>query len=80
MSTPPSPAWLQAARDHWRWRGQQRPPFAATPAPGQTSVWDFPRPPRLAAEPREACVRWGALPVARSTRALRVLETAHPPT
>lgn len=74
------PAWLQAARDHWTWRGQVRPPFAVEPGPGQTSVWDFPRPPRLAPEPREICIAWDGTSVARSTRALRVLETGHPPT
>jgi len=78
--TPSSPAWLQAAREQWTWRGQVRPPFAVEPEPGQTSVWDFPRPPRLAPEPRELCVAWGGVTVARSTHALRVLETGHPPT
>lgn len=78
--TPTPPAWLQAARDHWTWRGQARPPFAAEPGPGQRSVWDFPRPPRLEPEPRELCIDWGDRPVARSTQALRVLETGHPPT
>jgi uncharacterized protein (DUF427 family) len=77
-STPPP--WLQAARAHWNWRGQARPRFAADPGPGQTSVWDFPRPPRLAAEPREVRIDWGGVPVARTTRAVCVLETAHPPT
>jgi uncharacterized protein (DUF427 family) len=73
------PPALQAARDQWLWRGQARPPFAVPPAPGQTSVWDFPRPPQLASDDREVVVRWGRLEVARSRRALRVLETAHPP-
>src|SRR6476646_6615693 len=74
------PAWLQAARAHWSWRGQVRPPFATKPGAGQTSVWDFPRPPRLAPEARELRVVWGGVAVATSTRALRVLETGHPPT
>jgi len=73
------PDWLRAARSHWRWRGQARPPFAATPVPGQVSVWDFPRPPRLATDGREVVVRWGDVEVARTRRAVRVLETAHPP-
>jgi uncharacterized protein (DUF427 family) len=50
------------------------------PGPGQESVWDYPRPPRLAADSREVVVRWRDLEVARTTRAIRVLETAHPPT
>jgi uncharacterized protein (DUF427 family) len=80
MTASPPPPWLKAAREHWNWRGQARPSFAADPGPGQTSVWDFPRPPRLAAEPREVRIDWGGVLVARSTRAVRVLETAHPPT
>jgi uncharacterized protein (DUF427 family) len=71
--------WIQAARDQWRWRGNARPPFAATPGPGQTSVWDFPRPPCLAPDTREVIIRWGTTEVARTNRAIRVLETAHPP-
>ena len=73
------PGWLQAAREHWNWRGTARPSFAAVPQAGQTSVWDFPRPPRLAADTREVTVHWGDLQIARTQRAVRVLETAHPP-
>jgi uncharacterized protein (DUF427 family) len=75
-----TPSWLAAARDHWQWRGQARPPFAADPGPGQESVWDFPRPPALAPDGREVVVTWGDVEVLRTRRAIRVLETAHPPT
>lgn len=74
-----SPAWLLAARDRWQWRGQGRPPFAAVPGPEQFSVWDYPRPPCLAPESREVVIRWGDVEVARTQRAIRVLETSHPP-
>jgi len=77
MTTPPD--WLQAARDQWQWRGHERPAFAVVPGPGQVSVWDFPRPPAIVADPREVVIRWGGLEVARTRRALCVLETAHPP-
>ena len=70
---------LAAARDHWHWRGDTRPPFAVVPGPGQASVWDFPRPPRLAPDPREVVIRWGTREIARTRHAMRVLETAHPP-
>ena len=73
------PDWLESARAHWRWRGQGRPEFAATPGPGQVSVWDFPRPPRVAPDSREVVIRWGHREVARTRRSVRVLETAHPP-
>jgi uncharacterized protein (DUF427 family) len=73
------PPWLSAAREHWQWRGQGRPPFAVVPDDDQFSVWDYPRPPRLAPETREVVIRWGDVEVARTRRAIRVLETAHPP-
>ena len=76
---PNLPAWLQAARDHWPWRGQARPPFAVVPGPGQTSVWDFPRPPDLVTDSREVVIRWGDVEVARTRRAVLVRETSHPP-
>ncbi len=50
------PDWIVLTRQHWRWQGQRRRPFAATPQPGQISVRDFPRPPRLAPDTREVVV------------------------
>jgi len=44
----PSQDWIEANRAQWKYRGQERPPFALAPQPGQESVWDYPRPPRLA--------------------------------
>jgi uncharacterized protein (DUF427 family) len=64
----------------WKRVGQERPPFAIEPGPGQESVWDYPRPPRLVADPREIVVRVGDVEIARTRRAVRVLETASPPT
>jgi uncharacterized protein (DUF427 family) len=71
---------LARARAQWRWRGTERPPFADIPSQGQTSVWDFPRPPELVRETREVLVVWGGLEVARTRAAWAVRETAHPPT
>jgi len=64
----------------WHWTGDERPPFAATPGPGQESVWDYPRPPRLALDAREVVIGGDGIEIARTRRALRVLETASPPT
>ena len=44
------------------------------------SVWDFPRPPALEPEPRRVRIVLGGGTIADSARALRVLETSHPPT
>ena len=51
-----------------------------SPGPGQESVWDYPRPPRLEPTPRRIRVIFGGVTIVDSTRALRVLETSHPPT
>lgn len=53
---------------------------AEVPGPGQESVWDYPRPPRVEPSAELVEVRFGGVVVARSTRTLRVLETSHPPT
>jgi uncharacterized protein (DUF427 family) len=73
-------AWVGDTPGRWRYRGQQRPPFAVTPGPGQESVWDYPRPPRVEPDAREVIVRVAEIEIARTSRAIRVLETASPPT
>lgn len=42
-------------------------------------MWDYPRPPRLALDDRDVVVKLGPLVVATTRRAIRVLETASPP-
>ena len=49
------------------------------PAPGQESVWDYPRPPRVDASGRLVRIEFGGQLVAESRHALRVLETASAP-
>lgn len=68
------------ARERWRYRGEARPTFAAVPASGQESVWDFPRPPRI--EPVSARLRVLAhgRVIADTCNGVRVLETAGAPT
>ena len=74
------PDWIETAREQWAWRGRVRPHFAVVPGPDQESVWDYPRPPTIALDQREVVICWGEIEVARTRRALRVLETSHPPT
>lgn len=47
--------------------------------PGQESVWDYPRPPRLEQSGRHVVVRLGDVILADTRRAWRVMETSHPP-
>lgn len=49
------------------------------PGPGQESVWDYPRPPRVELETRIVKIVLGGDTIATTDRALRVLETSHPP-
>jgi uncharacterized protein (DUF427 family) len=44
------------------------------------SVWDYPRPPRVEPLDRHVRIELGGETIAESDRALRVLETASPPT
>jgi uncharacterized protein (DUF427 family) len=55
------------------------PPTRIEPAPGQESVWDYPRPPRVEAVPVQLRVIVDGAVLAETTRGLRVLETAGAP-
>ena len=50
------------------------------PGPGQESVWDYPRPPRVEATARHIRVTFAGVVIADTQQAQRVLETSHPPT
>lgn len=73
-------ATTRARRASWAYRGAHRPHFAAPTGPGQESVWDYPRPPVAVADSRRVTVRFDRRLLAESDAALRVLETASPPT
>lgn len=50
------------------------------PLPGQESVWDYPRPPRVEKSSRTVVVLLNGCEIARSSETYRILETSHPPT
>ena len=50
------------------------------PGPGQVSVWDFPRPPRLETVDARVRIQFNGRLIADTVRAQRVCETASPPT
>ncbi len=54
-------------------------PERIVPGPGQESVWDYPRPPRLEPVRERLRVSFGGETVAETDRGFRVLETSHPP-
>ncbi len=64
----------------WKNTGATRPEFADDPAPGQESVWDYPRPPAIEPCERLIEIRGPDGLIAKSEQGYRVLETASPPT
>lgn len=46
---------------------------------GQESVWDYPRPPKAEQSSKHICIEFGGKVIADTTRAVRILETSHPP-
>ena len=60
-------------------KGTKMKPKPVKPEPGQESVWDYPRPPKL--ERCNNCIRviFAGVDIANTTNAFRVLETSHPP-
>lgn len=60
--------------------GEMRRPIPEKPGPGQESVWDYPRPPRLETFAGSITIELGGQTIASATRGWRVLETSHPPT
>jgi uncharacterized protein (DUF427 family) len=54
-------------------------PQRIPPQPGQESVWDYPRPPRLEDSTKHIQIVFNGVVIADTHRAKRVLETSHPP-
>jgi len=65
---------------HWRRLPRERPARIETPGAAAESCWSYPRPPRLAEEARPLRIEHAGNTLADTRRALRVLETASPPT
>lgn len=63
----------------WKYDGSSRPPFAEDVAPGEQSVWDFPRPPAIERYSQRIRVRIDGVDVADTRQAIAVLETASAP-
>ncbi|WP_230008057.1 DUF427 domain-containing protein, partial [Microbacterium sp. Bi128] len=47
--------------------------------PGQESVWDYPRPPRVERVAKRVQIDFGGVRIADTDDVVRVLETSHPP-
>jgi uncharacterized protein (DUF427 family) len=67
------------ARSRNAWGPPPRGLRLEAPGPGQESVWDYPRPPRLEDVPERVRVVFGGEVLAETEHAVRVLETAGAP-
>lgn len=54
-------------------------PQPIQPQPGQESVWDYPRPPRLESSSQHIQIIFNQITLVDSHHTYRVLETSHPP-
>jgi uncharacterized protein (DUF427 family) len=55
-------------------------PTPIPPKPGQESVWDYPRPPRIEVVRKQCEVCFAGQTIAITLSPVRVCETSHPPT
>lgn len=74
------PNWAKYGRSQWEYYGQKRPSFAINPKKDQESVWDYPRPPKVVPDSRTILIKYGNVEIVKTTSAVRILETASPPT
>lgn len=54
-------------------------PQPIVPQPGQESVWDYPRPPKIETSSEKITVVCNGITIAESCSSHRILETSHPP-
>jgi uncharacterized protein (DUF427 family) len=73
------PEELQEKVQRYRSIKRERPDQIEIPGPGQESVWDYPRPPRVERVNQRVRVEFAGIVLAETTRAYRVLETAGAP-
>ncbi|MFQ5993231.1 MAG: DUF427 domain-containing protein [Nitrospiraceae bacterium] len=76
---PRYPPDIEQQREAWRTRVRRRPVHIEKPGPGQESVWDYPRPPRVETVPDRLSVEFAGTVLAETVHGLRVLETSGPP-
>jgi uncharacterized protein (DUF427 family) len=67
-------------QQYWRNLKRERPSDIIVPAPGQESVWDYPRPPAVEPVAERLQVWFAGAPIADTVHGLRVIETSCPPT
>lgn len=82
MPLEPAPNWMIAtyAEERRSHAGTRMPIEKIPPGPGQESVWDYPRPPRLEPFDGRLKVVHESIALADTVAGYRVLETSHPPT
>jgi uncharacterized protein (DUF427 family) len=73
------PEELQEEVNKWRNMKRKRPDNIATPGPGQESIWDYPRPPKVELFTKKIRVEFAGVVIADTTESYKVSETSSPP-
>jgi uncharacterized protein (DUF427 family) len=73
------PEHLRVEVNKWRNMERKRPNDIKIPDPGQESVWDYPRPPKVEHIGKHLRVEFGGIAIAESNHTIRIIETASPP-
>jgi uncharacterized protein (DUF427 family) len=63
----------------WKFDAEEGKVQRIMPGPGQESVWDYPRPPKVDRTSKKVQVIYDGILIAETIHAIRVLETSHPP-
>lgn len=80
VELPDDPDFVRRLTEHREsWKFARRPANIEVPAPGQESVWDYPRPPEVREAEAPMKIVFGGEVVAATSRGLKVCETAGAP-
>jgi len=73
------PKELKKEVNKWRSFKRKKPDNIVKPAPGQESIWDYPRPPKVELFSKNIRVESGGEVIAETTKSYKVMETSSPP-
>jgi len=73
------PKELQKEVNKWRNFKRKMPENIITPGPGQESIWDYPRPPKVELFTKKIRVEFADKVIAETNKSYKVMETSSPP-
>ncbi len=73
------PKELEKEVNKWRNFERKRPENIIKQGPGQESIWDYPRPPKVELFTKKIKVEFAGKVIAETTKSYKVMETSSPP-